>query len=96
MADWSVELSTLIGQPRTAVGIKNVVPFLATPKRGRTMNGTHAFATTEVVAQRREKSASSTADAEPRTGFEANLRFRTGGDERRTEADEPRAEGGGS
>jgi hypothetical protein len=64
-----------------------------------TMNGTHTFATTNVVAQRRASSASSSTGADPRTGFGANLRFRTeadesriGEDERRIDDGDPRAE----
>jgi hypothetical protein len=55
-----------------------------------TMNGTHTFATTNVVAQRRASSASSSTGADPRTGFGANLRFRTEADESRIGEDERR------
>jgi hypothetical protein len=54
------------------------------------MNGTHTFATTTVVAQRRADSTSSSTGADPRTGFGANLRFRTEDDlDAETEEDEP-------
>jgi hypothetical protein len=57
------------------------------------MNGTHTFATIELVTQpdassaHSVDSASSATEADPRTGFEANLRFRAEKGESRTEAD---------